>query len=79
MKQITDKQRLDWISKCHKIDTSGEDTGWVFERFFYPGQDAKPFDVRFTFRGCEEDGLRKAIDAAIIADKFLGEASEVKG
>lgn len=72
-KIITDKERLDWLSRCSKIDNSGYDSGWAFERLIWTDTPSAVSDVKIAIRGREGvDDLRLAIDKAIAVDKLLG-------
>jgi|CXWL01.1.fsa_nt_gi hypothetical protein len=68
-----DEQILNWLSDCSKIDRSGYDCGWAFERLIMNDDPIGTADVRIAIRGMEGiDGLRKQASIAMGVDGALG-------
>ena len=73
MKNITDKETLDWLSACSKIDNSGHDGGYAFERNLMTDEPVGVVDVRIATRGfIGIDALRRATHVAMATDEMLG-------
>lgn len=70
--KTTDKDRLDWLSSCEKLDHSGFDSGYSFERIIMTDDVIGVSDVRIAIRGyAGVDSLRKAVDQAMAVDRLL--------
>jgi hypothetical protein len=74
--KYSDAQMLSWLSDCSRIDHSGTDGGWSFERCIMTDGE-NPIgvaDVRIAVRGWVSiDGLREQASIAMGVDRTLGE------
>jgi hypothetical protein len=72
--KYTDAQIISWLSDCSKIDRTGVDCGYAFERTLMTDDPVGSVDVRIAVRGMEGiDGLRKQACVAMEADACMGE------
>lgn len=70
--KITDEMIVNWLSDCTKIDHSGREGGWVFERLLMTEDPLGTAEVRIATIGFEGiDGLRKQVKIAMEIDRTM--------